>query len=115
LRKKEWWTVDKAAANRAVLSIRPRPRRSLLGNFLHRMWKYKYLTLMLIPTSIIIFAHSYLPMFGVFIAFKNINYIDGIFGSPWTGFRNFEFLFSSGSLVRITRNTVLYSLVFMIV
>lgn len=79
------------------------------------MWKYRWLTFMMLPTVAVLLMHSYLPMFGVFIAFKNINYIDGIFGSPWVGFRNFEFLFSSGSLVRITRNTILYSLVFMIV
>ncbi|MBD2843925.1 sugar ABC transporter permease [Paenibacillus sp. IB182496] len=82
---------------------------------MHRLWKYRYLTLMLLPTTIVIILHSYLPMFGVFIAFKNINYIDGIWRSPWVGLDNFDFLFSSGSLVRITRNTILYSLVFMVV
>ncbi|GBG09714.1 sugar ABC transporter permease [Paenibacillus sp. MY03] len=70
---------------------------------------------MLVPTFIVLIVNNYLPMFGVFIAFKNINYIDGILGSPWVGFRNFEFLFTSGSLWRITRNTVLYSLTFMAV
>ncbi|QNK60511.1 sugar ABC transporter permease [Paenibacillus sp. PAMC21692] len=70
---------------------------------------------MLVPTFIVLIVNNYLPMFGVFIAFKNINYIDGILGSPWVGFRNFEFLFTSGSLWRITRNTVLYSLAFMAV
>lgn len=70
---------------------------------------------MLIPTLAVLIVNSYMPMFGVFIAFKNINYIDGILGSPWVGFKNFEFLFSSGSIWRITRNTVLYSLAFMVV
>jgi putative aldouronate transport system permease protein len=69
----------------------------------------------MIPTLIVLILNNYLPMFGVFIAFKNINYIDGILRSPWTGFDNFTFLFSSGSLWRITRNTVLYSLAFLIV
>lgn len=77
------------------------------------MWKFRVLTLMMIPTGIVLILNNYLPMFGVFIAFKEINYIDGILGSPWAGFDNFSFLFSSGSLWRITRNTVLYSLVFM--
>nr|WP_306812960.1 ABC transporter permease subunit [Paenibacillus soyae] len=69
---------------------------------------------MLIPTLAVLIVNSYMPMFGVFIAFKNINYIDGILGSAWVGFKNFEFLFTSGSIWRITRNTVLYSLAFMI-
>ncbi|MFS0722413.1 ABC transporter permease [Paenibacillus sp. 1P07SE] len=90
-------------------------RKTRLALFLHALWKYRALTVMVIPTSIVLLLNSYLPMFGVFIAFKNINYIDGIFGSPWVGFKNFEFLFSSGSLWRITRNTVGYSLLFMVV
>lgn len=78
-------------------------------------WKYKYLTLMIAPSLAVLILNNYLPMFGVFIAFKNINYIDGIWGSPWVGFDNFEFLFTSGSIWRIARNTVSYSLVFMLV
>lgn len=70
---------------------------------------------MMFPALLIVVLNNYLPMFGVFIAFKNINYTDGIWGSPWIGFKNFEFLFSSQSIWRITRNTVLYSLTFMVV
>ncbi|CAI6078627.1 putative multiple-sugar transport system permease YteP [Cohnella sp. JJ-181] len=78
-------------------------------------WKYRYLTLMIVPSLAVLVLNNYLPMFGVFIAFKDINYIDGIWRSPWVGFDNFEFLFTSGSIWRIARNTVSYSLVFMIV
>ncbi|OXS56708.1 sugar ABC transporter permease [Cohnella sp. CIP 111063] len=70
---------------------------------------------MMFPALLIVVLNNYLPMFGVFIAFKNINYTDGIWGSPWIGFKNFEFLFSSQSIWRITRNTVLYSLTFMVI
>lgn len=103
---------DTTIVRSTVPRSKPKSRTAL---FLRTMWKYKALTLMLIPTSIVLLLNSYLPMFGVFIAFKNINYIDGIFGSPWVGFKNFEFLFSSGSLERIARNTVGYSLLFMAV
>ncbi len=88
--------------------------RTGIALFIHSLWKYRFLTIMLVPALAVLIVNSYLPMFGVFIAFKNINYIDGLFGSPWVGFRNFEFLFNSGSLWRITRNTVLYSLTFMV-
>jgi putative aldouronate transport system permease protein len=90
-------------------------RKTKHTHWMIQMWKYRYLTLMMLPTVVVLLMHSYLPMFGVFIAFKDINYIDGIFRSPWIGFANFEFLFSSGSLIRITRNTIVYSLVFMVV
>ena len=46
---------------------------------------------MLIPGSLALFVFSYLPMAGIFIAFKDINYTKGIFRSPWVGFKNFEF------------------------
>ncbi|MFD0672449.1 ABC transporter permease [Cohnella sp. GCM10027633] len=83
--------------------------------YMRGIWKYRALTFMILPALLVLALNNYLPMFGVFIAFKNINYIDGIWGSPWVGFDNFEFLFSSQSIWRITRNTVLYSLTFMVV
>jgi putative aldouronate transport system permease protein len=90
-----------------------RLQRTKLERFANQMWKFRYLSLMMLPAALVLVVHNYLPMFGVFIAFKNINYIDGIWRSPWVGFDNFTFLFTSGSLWRITRNTVLYSLTFM--
>ena len=89
--------------------------RTGIALFIHSLWKFRFLTLMLMPALAVLIVNSYMPMFGGFIAFKNINYIDGIFGSRWVGFDNFEFLFNSGSIWRITRNTVGYSLAFMIV
>jgi putative aldouronate transport system permease protein len=93
---------------------RRRPKTGLT-QFLHLLWKYRYLTILMLPPVIVIILNNYLPIFGVFIAFKKINFVDGIFGSPWVGFDNFTFLFSSGSVWIITRNTILYSLAFMIV
>jgi putative aldouronate transport system permease protein len=55
---------------------------------------YELLTLSL-PAVIYIFIVSYIPMFGVVIAFKNYKYDEGILGSEWIGFKNFEFLFKS--------------------
>jgi putative aldouronate transport system permease protein len=69
---------------------------------------------MVLPAALVLVLHNYLPMFGLFIAFKKINYIDGIWHSPWVGFENFTFLFNNGSLWRIVRNTVGYSLTFMV-
>lgn len=73
----------------------------------------KLLFIMLIPACVFFILISYLPMFGVVLAFKKFNYTDGIFASPWVGFDNFGFLFRSGTLLRITRNTILYNAVFM--
>jgi len=67
-----------------------------------------------LPSILYIFVMAYLPMFGVIIAFKNYVYDKGIFGSEWIGFKNFEFLFTSETAFRITRNTVLYNLGYML-
>jgi putative aldouronate transport system permease protein len=61
-----------------------------------------------------LFINNYLPMFGLTIAFKDINYAKGIWGSDWIGWKNFEFLFMTKDAWRITRNTILYNAVFIV-
>ncbi len=70
---------------------------------------------MLLPAALYTFIFSYLPMGGIVLAFKNYNYRDGIFGSPWNGFQNFRFFFQSGQAFKVTRNTILYNLLFLVV
>ncbi|MFD0671144.1 ABC transporter permease [Cohnella sp. GCM10027633] len=70
------------------------------------------LYLMALPGILFFFVFSYLPMFGVVIAFKNYNFRDGILGSPWAGFDNFEFFFTSPDLYRITYNTLFLNALF---
>ena len=43
-----------------------------------------------------------------------LQFRDGIFGSPFVGLSNFEFLISSGELWTLTKNTILYNLVFIL-
>lgn len=69
------------------------------------------LFIMLIPTFIYFMINNYLPMIGVYYAFTNFNFRDGLWGSPFTGFKNFDFLIKA-DLFRLTRNTILYNLVF---
>lgn len=69
---------------------------------------------MLIPGSLALIVFSYLPMVGIFIAFKNINYTKGVFGSPWVGFKNFEFFLKTPDAWVITRNTILYNMAFIL-
>lgn len=77
------------------------------------MGKHYELLILSLPAILYIFVMAYLPMFGVVIAFKNFNYAKGFWGSDWIGFKNFEFLFTSDTAFRITRNTVLYNLGYM--
>ncbi|MFD0696572.1 ABC transporter permease [Paenibacillus sp. GCM10027628] len=79
-----------------------------------RVKKYKVLLLMTLPGVLYFLINNYVPMFGVVIAFKNINFTDGIWGSEWIGFKNFEYLFKTQDAFIITRNTLLYNIVFIV-
>ncbi len=74
---------------------------------------------MVLPGTLWLLLFSYLPMFGTIIAFKEYRFSrDGfwasIVNSEWVGFQNFKFLFSTNDAYIITRNTVLYNFVFII-
>lgn len=56
-----------------------------------------------------------MPMFGLVMAFKNLNFKLGILKSPWAGLQNFEFLFRTRDAYVITRNTLLYNLGFIVI
>lgn len=72
------------------------------------------LSLLALPAIILVFIFSYLPMFGVVIAFKDFRYDKGFFGSKWVGFKNFEFFFQSQDAWRITRNTIGLNAIFIV-
>jgi len=80
--------------------------------FFREIYKSKVLYLMIIPIIIYFIVVSYLPMVGVYLAFTRFNFRDGLLGSPFVGFENFKFLFQSGTLFTITRNTIVYNLAF---
>ena len=73
------------------------------------------LLLLALPGIILTIIFSYIPMVGIIIAFKNFNPNLGIFGSKWVGFDNFVFFFTSNDFSRLMRNTILYSLWFLII
>lgn len=76
------------------------------------------LFMMLMPGTAFLLLFSYLPMPGILLAFKKYkiwgnNVITNFLKSEWVGFNNFKFLFSTPDAFQMTRNTVLYNLVFM--
>lgn len=79
-----------------------------------QLMRYKLLYLMLVPGLLLLALLYYLPMFGIIIAFKNVNYQLGILKSPWVGFDNFKYLFNSNNAWIMTRNTLLYNGFFII-
>ena len=82
------------------------------GVFFKRVYRYRYLLIMLLPATVFVLLFSYLPMTGIVLAFKKFNYAAGIYKSPWNGLNNFKFLIISKKLWPLTRNTLLYNIAF---
>lgn len=68
-----------------------------------------------VPVLLFYLIFKYIPMFGSIMAFKDYNFTDGILGSPWSGLRNFEILFSNPQTINIIRNTLLLSVLNIVV
>lgn len=83
-------------------------------SFLHNMSKHKCLLIMILPALLYYFVFSYIPMFGVILAFKKYDYALGILKSPFVGLENFDFFFKSGQAWTVTRNTFLYNVAFIV-
>jgi len=71
--------------------------------------------IMVLPGCIYLLVNNYIPMYGIIIAFKKLNFQKGILGSDWAGLDNFKFLFATKDSWVITRNTLLYNVAFFIV
>ena len=78
---------------------------------MHELRKNRTLFLMILPAVLIVLVFSYIPLNGLVLAFKDFRYAKGIWGSPWNGLENFRFLFASGKGWQLTRNTILYNVV----
>lgn len=83
-------------------------------SFTHELKKNKILFIMLIPAVIYIIIFNYVPLFGLIVAFKRYNHADGIFFSPWVGLDNFRFFFISGKAWIVTRNTLIFNVIFIV-
>ena len=72
------------------------------------------LDFMVLPGLLYFVINNYIPMFGIYIAFKKVDYSKGLWGSDWVGFDNFKYLFSTSDAYIITRNTLLYNIAFIV-
>lgn len=77
--------------------------------------KWAPMFIMMAPGLIYLFINNYIPMAGLVIAFKKMDFRKGIWGSDWVGFDNFKYLFTTPDAFVITRNTILYNIAFIIV
>ena len=68
------------------------------------------LWLFCVPGVILTFIFSYIPMYGVQIAFRRFNATAGITKSPWVGMYYFERFFNSPYFASTIKNTLILSL-----
>lgn len=94
------------------IGIAPRGKQRIRD----RIWRDRYLYLMILPFMTWFVFMYYLPMYGILMAFQDFKIRKGIWGSEWVGFKHFvDFFANNHNAWRLIRNTLLinvYSIVF---
>lgn len=85
---------------------------SILRKHLSSYWE---LYMMSIPGLIFLAVFKYTPMYGVVIAFKDYNIMQGVFNSAWIGLDHFKTLFRFGDFPRAIENTIVISLMKLVI
>ena len=86
-----------------TIAKRNSPFRKLKG----KIWRSKYLMLMILPAVVFYIIFCYVPMYGVLMAFKDFKPKLGIWGSPWNGVDNFIKVFEEPKFWLAFRNTLI--------
>ncbi|AIQ47330.1 protein lplB [Paenibacillus sp. FSL R7-0273] len=84
-------------------------------NALKRFARQWDLQLMVLPALFFILVFSYIPMYGVLMAFQDYNLFKGFGGSPWVGIKHFEMFFAAPEFWTVMRNTIVISLLKLLV
>lgn len=66
--------------------------------------------LLLLPGVVLTFIFSYLPIYGIIMAFQDYNPGLGFVGSPWVGWDNFVMIFNTPQFLRSIYNTFYISI-----
>ncbi|NWL87631.1 MULTISPECIES: ABC transporter permease [unclassified Paenibacillus] len=96
----------------AQLSVNQTIKSEPKGKFkagLVRFYKQLDLQLMVIPALILIFIFSYIPMYGILIAFQDYKIGHSFSSSPWVGMKHFVYFFHSPEFGTVMRNTIVIS------
>ncbi|MHA0857888.1 ABC transporter permease [Paenibacillus sp. CMAA1364] len=95
------------SVNKSVESKPPlRPPRNVVRTFLKQI----DLQLMVLPALALIILFSYVPMYGVLIAFQDYKIGNSFIGNPWVGFKHFAYFFNSPDFALVMKNTIVISL-----
>lgn len=78
-------------------------------NIWKRIWKERYLTLLLLPGLIYFIVYKYIPMAGNIIAFQDYSAFKGFLDSEWVGLQHFKTIFADKEVIRVLWNTIYLS------
>ena len=76
----------------------------------HDFKRDKYMYLLILPGLLVVFVFSYMPMYGIILAFKDYKVKAGIMFSQWCGFENFERFFGRAIAGQVIGNTLFIGL-----
>lgn len=82
------------------------------GSKLKHIARNPFLYVMAVPGLLFFLVFSYLPIYGITIAFKDYDFSKGITGSKWVGFKNFDYFFTSDDFWTVLRNTLVLNTLF---
>ncbi|MBD0383811.1 ABC transporter permease [Paenibacillus sedimenti] len=94
--------MEKASVSRAATV--PTARSSELSR---RLWRNKWIYVMLLPGVLYFLVFKYIPMYGLIISFQNYKPFKGVSGSEWVGFEHFQRLFTEPDFLNILSNTLI--------
>ncbi|MGO4275935.1 sugar ABC transporter permease, partial [Paenibacillus sp. TAF58] len=84
--------------------VAARKQSSELGR---RLWKNKWIYVMLLPGVLYFLVFKYIPMYGLIISFQNYKPFKGVSGSEWVGLEHFRRLFTEPDFLIILSNTLI--------
>lgn len=82
-------------------------RNNVFRGLKSKIFKSKYLMLMILPAIVFYVIFAYIPMYGIILAFKDYSPKKGIIGSPWNGFDNFIRVFEEPKFWQAFKNTLI--------
>ncbi|WP_245954369.1 ABC transporter permease [Paenibacillus flagellatus] len=72
-----------------------------------RMWRERYVYMLLLPGVLYYIVYRYIPMGGLVIAFQEFNPFHGsIWKNDWVGLKNFARIFEDAEVVKVIWNTL---------
>ncbi|WP_235550190.1 ABC transporter permease [Paenibacillus sp. Soil724D2] len=94
----------------SMTQVQPRKPMSFKRLLWKRIWQHKVFYLFMLPGIIWFFIFSYVPLYGIQVAFRNFTFTGGFSGSPWAGLKYFRQFFDYYQATELIRNTIVISL-----